>query len=56
MPCKKSELITALNSYANARITQDNALINMAATALQTMVDSLEYAPEDEAAEGSEEA
>lgn len=51
MPCKKSELITAVNSYVNARISQDTTLVNMAASLLQNMVDSLSFSPEEETAE-----
>jgi hypothetical protein len=51
MPCKKSELITAMNSYVSARLSQDATLINMAASLLQNMVDSLTFSPEEEAAE-----
>ena len=51
MPCKKSELITAVNSYVSARISQDATLINMAASLLQSMLDSLSFSPEEEAPE-----
>lgn len=51
MPCKKSELITAVNSYVSARISQDATLVNMAASLLQNMVDSLSFSPEEEASE-----
>jgi hypothetical protein len=51
MPCKKSELITAMNSYVSARLSQDATLINMAASLLQNMVDSLAFSPEEEATE-----
>jgi hypothetical protein len=51
MPCKKSELITAVNSYVSARISQDATLVNMAASLLQNMVDSLSFSPEEEAFE-----
>ena len=48
MPCKKSQLITAINSYAAARVSGDAPLINVAAQMLQPLVDSLDYAPESE--------
>jgi hypothetical protein len=51
MPCKKSELITAMNSYVSARLSQDATLINMAASLLQNMVDSLDFSPEEETTE-----
>jgi hypothetical protein len=47
MACKKSELVAAVNSYASARLTGDAPLVKMAAEALQTAVDSLEFAEED---------
>ena len=49
MACKKSELVTAINSFATARATGDTALQQMSGQLLQNVVDSLEYAPEEEA-------
>ncbi len=49
MACKKSELVTAINSFATARATGDVALQQMSAQLLQNAVDSLEYEPEEEA-------
>jgi hypothetical protein len=49
MACKKSELIAAINSYVSARLTGDGPLINAGAGILQAALDSLEYAPEEEA-------
>lgn len=54
MPCKKSELVTAINSYVSARSTQDATLINMAASLLQNMLDSLAFSAEEEASEAIE--
>lgn len=51
MACKKSELITAINSYVSARLTGDAPLIGAAANMLQPVLDSLDYAPEDETPE-----
>ena len=48
MACKKSELVSALNSFVNARLTNDNNLIGYSSQLLQQMIDSLEYAPEEE--------
>jgi hypothetical protein len=48
MVCKKSELVSAINSFATARATGDNYLIAMSAQLVQTAVDSLEFAPETE--------
>ena len=46
MPCTKSELVTAINSYAAARCTNDGSLIQMSAAKLGEFVELLEYAPE----------
>ena len=51
MACKKSELVSAVNSYANARASGDANLINFASQLLQQFVDTLEYAPEEVAEE-----
>jgi spore coat polysaccharide biosynthesis protein SpsF (cytidylyltransferase family) len=48
MACKKSELISAINSYVAARLTGDSPLINAAAAMLQPALDSLDYASEEE--------
>jgi len=52
MVCKKSALVTAINSYVAARLTNDNPLINAAASMLQPLLDSIEYAPEEDEAAG----
>jgi len=54
MPCKKSELITAVNAYVNARLTQDATLINMAGGLLQNMLDGLVFSSEEKAVETAE--
>ncbi len=51
MPCKKSELVSAINSYAAARVSADANLINVSSGWIQKLVDTLEYTPEDPAAE-----
>jgi hypothetical protein len=48
MACKKSELVAAVNSYASARLTSDAPLVKMAAEALQNIVDTLDFEPEEE--------
>lgn len=48
MPCTKAELVTAINSYAAARSTNDGPLIQMSAQTLTALIDTLEYAPEPE--------
>ena len=51
MACKKSELVSAINSYANARVSADANLINFSAQLLQQMIETLEFAEEEEAKE-----
>ena len=48
MPCKKSELVAAVNSFATARATADQPLQQMSAQYLQQLVDTLEFSPEEE--------
>ena len=48
MACKKSELVSAVNSYANARVAADVNLINFSAQLLQQMIETLEFADEEE--------
>jgi hypothetical protein len=55
MACKKSELVAVINSYAAARASGDGILMNAAASMLQPLVDSLEYAPEEEPKTDAEE-
>ena len=54
MPCKQSELITAINSFAAARSSNDQVLTNFSANLVAKMLETLEFAaedvPEDEAA------
>ena len=51
MACKKSELVSAINSYASARITGDANLQGYSARLVEQCVESLEFAPEEEAKE-----
>jgi len=46
--------VTAINSYVAARLTNDNPLINAAASMLQPLIDSIEYAPEEDETSGVE--
>lgn len=48
MPCKKSELVSAINSFGAARASGDMNLINMAAELLASLVDTLEFSPEEQ--------
>ena len=49
MTCKKSELVSAINSYAAARATGDGNLQAYSARLVEQYVGSLEFAPEEEA-------
>ena len=51
MPCKKSELASAINSYAAARVSGDGNLINFGASAVSAMLDTLEFDEEDQTEE-----
>jgi len=48
MACKKSELVSAVNSYSVARTTGDANLTNLSGTILQNLIDTLEFAEEEE--------
>jgi len=48
MTCKKSELISAINSFGSARATGDGNLIQFAANLISQLVETLEFAPEEE--------
>ena len=44
MPCTKEQLVSAINSFAAARVSNDSPLIQMAAQVLSGVVDTLEFA------------
>ena len=48
MACKKSELVSAINSFATARATNDVNLTVYAAQLVEQFVSTLEFAPEDD--------
>ena len=48
MACKKSELVSAINSFAAARVSGDPNLLAFSAKLVEQFVESLEYAPEQE--------
>lgn len=48
MSCKKSELVSAINSFGSARATGDGNLIQFAASLIGQLIDTLEFAPEEE--------
>lgn len=45
---KKSELVSAINSFANARATGDANLVQFSAQLVGNIVDAIEFDPEDE--------
>ena len=55
MACKKSELISAINSFGAARATGDGNLVAFSANLIGQLIDTLEFAPE-ESEEPNEEA
>jgi hypothetical protein len=48
MACKKSELISAINSFGSARATGDGNLIAFAGNLIGKLVETLEFEPETE--------
>lgn len=50
MACKKSDLVTAVNSYAAAKNTGDATLFNLSVNLLQNLIDTLEFEEEEVAA------
>jgi hypothetical protein len=48
MACKKSELVSAINSFGSARATGDANLISFAASMIGSLLDTLEFNPEEE--------
>lgn len=48
MACKKSDLVSAINSFGSARTTGDVNLIGYAASMIGNLIDTLEFAPEEE--------
>lgn len=47
MACKKSELVSAINSFGSARATGDANLIQFAANLIGQLIDTLEFEPEE---------
>jgi len=48
MACKKSELVSSINSFGSARATGDANLITFAASMIGSLLDTLEFSPEEE--------
>ena len=54
MACKKSELVSAINSFGSARATGDGNLIGFSVSLIGQLIDTLEFAPEEEVVEDTE--
>ncbi len=54
MPCKKSEMVQAINTYGNARSSNDPNLVNYASQLLVNYMETLEFEPEAETEESAE--
>jgi hypothetical protein len=54
MACKKSELISAINSFAAARASNDGNLIQFSGQLLGQYVETLEFEPEAELEENND--
>jgi hypothetical protein len=50
MACKKSELVSAINSFGSARATGDGNLIAFSVNLIGQLIDTLEFEPEEEEA------
>lgn len=48
MACKKSQLVSAINSFGAARATADGNLIAFAANLIGQLIETLEFEPEDD--------
>ena len=51
MACTKTQLVSAINSFGSARATGDGNLIGFSANLIGQLIDTLEFAPEEEPAE-----
>ena len=54
MACKKSELISAINSFGAARATGDGNLIAFSGNLIGQLIETIEFAPEEEVVEDTE--
>ncbi len=48
MTCKKSELVSAINSFGAARSTADGNLVNFSARLIGELLETLDFDPEEE--------
>jgi len=51
MACTKSQLVSAINSYASARISNDANLIQFSVNLVTQLIESLEFAEEEKVEE-----
>ena len=49
MACTKSQLVSAINSFGSARATGDGNLIGFSANLIGQLIDTIEFAPEEDA-------
>ena len=54
MACKKSELVSAINSFGSARATGDPNLVNFAAGLIGQLLDTLEFGAEEDVSPDTE--
>ena len=54
MACTKSQLVSAINSFGSARATGDGNLIAFSASLIGQLIDTIEFAPEEETVEDAE--
>lgn len=54
MVCRKSQLVSAINSFGSARATGDGNLIAFSANLIGQLIDTIEFAPEEETTEDTE--
>jgi hypothetical protein len=43
MPCKKTDLISAINSFGAARASGDNTLLAFSVNLVQSLIDTLDF-------------
>lgn len=48
MPCKKTDLISAINSFGAARASGDNTLLAFSVNLVQSLIDTIEFEGESE--------
>lgn len=54
MACKKSEIVSAINSFGAARATGDGNLIAFSGNLISQLLDTIEFEPETETTEEGE--